>query len=39
MEKVHDAEISIVDKIDQNENYLCYALLFGSDKLSDFEKV
>ena len=26
-------------KIDQNENYLCYALLFGSDKLSDFEKV
>ena len=33
MEKIRDVEISILD---QNTNYLCYTLLFGSDKLSDF---
>ena len=27
MEKIRDVEISILD---QNENYLCYTLLFGS---------
>ena len=36
MEKIHNAEISILD---QNENYLCYTLLFCSDKLSDFKSV
>ena len=36
MEKIRDVEISILD---QNENYLCYTLLFGSDKLSDFKNV
>ena len=36
MEKIGDVEISILD---QNENYLCYTLLFVSDKLSDFKNV
>ena len=36
MEKIHDVEISILD---QNENYLCYALLFGCDKYNDFKNV
>ena len=35
-EKIRDVEISILD---QNENCLCYTLLFGSDKLSDFKNV
>ena len=36
MEKIGDVEISILD---QNETYLCYTLLFGSNKLSDFKSV
>ena len=36
MEKIHNIEISILD---QNENYLCYNLLFGSDKLSVIKNV
>ena len=36
MEKIRDVEISILG---QNENYLCYTLHFGSDKLSDFKNV
>ena len=36
MEKIRDVEISILD---QNENYLCYTLLFGSNKVSDFKNV
>ena len=36
MEKIRDVEISILD---QNENYLFYTLLFGSDKLSEFKNV
>ena len=32
MEKICGIEISILD---QNENCLCYTLLFGSDKLND----
>ena len=35
MEKIRHAEISILD---QNENYLCYNLLFGRSKFSDFKK-
>ena len=31
-EKIRDVEILILD---QNENCLCYTLLFGSDKLTD----
>ena len=36
VEKIRDVEISILD---QNENYLFYTLLFGSDKLSEFKNV
>ena len=36
MEKIRDVEISILD---QNENYLCYTLLFGSDKLTNFKNI
>ena len=36
MEKIRDVEISIFD---QHENYLCYTLLFGSDKVSNFKSV
>ena len=35
-EKIRDVKISILD---QNENYLYYTLLFGSDKLGDFKSV
>ena len=36
MKKIRDVDISVLD---QNENYLCYTLLFGSDKLSEFKNV
>ena len=36
MEKVCDVEISILD---QNKNYLCYTLLFGSEKLNDVKNL
>ena len=36
MEKVYDVEISILD---QNKNYLCYTLLFGSEKLNDVKNL
>ena len=36
MEEIRNVEISILD---QNENCLCYALLFGTDKLNDPKSV
>ena len=36
MEKICDVEISILD---QNENFLCYTLFFGSDNLNDVKNL
>ena len=36
MEKVYDVEISVLD---QNKNYFCYTLLFGSEKLNDVKNL